>query len=39
MGTGIRFTTGTAGLMNNTVANATTPYIGGTSAGATNFSF
>jgi|SRR5579864_650467 len=36
---GIRFDLGTGLYMDNTVIGATTPYLGGTAAGATNFSF
>jgi hypothetical protein len=40
MRTGISFNSGTIGVyMDNTVGGATTPFSGGTAAGATNFSF
>ena len=40
MKSGITFPTFTPGLyMDNTVGGATTPYVGGTAAGTTNFSF
>jgi hypothetical protein len=39
MRNGIAIYNGIGLYMDNTVAGATTPFIGGTPAGATNFSF
>jgi nitrous oxidase accessory protein NosD len=39
MATGIRFLGGTGLYLDNTVGGASTPFAGGTAAGATNFSF